>query len=287
LNINRQDYAYSVLWNLLLITSGSLIYSLAIKGIALSHGFIPAGLFGISVLTQQLTGILDAGTWYIVYNIPMFVLAWTMIGRRFILYSLYAMLVTGLSYSLLPVTFTIHNELYAAVTCGAISGAGAGIVLRSLGSNGGIDVLAVICFQRYNVGIGRFYLIFNVFLFAICFLTRDADLVIASLIMAFVSANIVDQVLALFSERKLTLVISKKSEGIANEVLEKLKIGSTFLEGSGAVNKSPQRVLMTVINNIQLKRLEEIVFTLDPEALFIVENTFNVIGSSFSRRKLY
>jgi len=44
---------------------------------------------------------------------------------------------------------------------------------------------------------------------------------------------------------------------------------------------------MVVINNIQLKRLEEIVFTVDEHALFIVENTFNVLGSTFSKRKLY
>jgi uncharacterized membrane-anchored protein YitT (DUF2179 family) len=44
---------------------------------------------------------------------------------------------------------------------------------------------------------------------------------------------------------------------------------------------------MTVINNIQLKRLEELVFTHDPHALFIVENTFTVIGSTFAKRKIY
>jgi len=42
-----------------------------------------------------------------------------------------------------------------------------------------------------------------------------------------------------------------------------------------------------VINNVQLKRLEELVFTRDPHALFIVENTFTVIGSTFSKRKIY
>lgn len=287
MTLNFREHTYSVFYNLCLITCGSLIYSLAIKGIALNHNFIPAGLFGISVLIQQLTGLLDAGSWYIIFNIPMFALAWTMIGRRFLLYSLFAMLVTGLSYSVLPFNFVINNQLYAAVTCGALSGAGAGIVLRSLGSNGGIDVLAVILFQRFNIGIGRFYLIFNLILFSICFFTLDADLVIVSLIMAFVSAKIVDQVLAMFSERKMTLVISRQSQQIADEVLEKLKIGSTFLDGTGAFNKKQQRVLMTVINNIQLKRLEEIVFMHDPDALFIVENTFNVIGSSFSKRKIY
>lgn len=282
-----RDCSYSVYYNLILITIGSLIYALAVKGIALNHGFIPAGLFGVSVLTQQLTGLLDAGNWYIIFNLPMFILAWLLVSRRFLLYSLYAMVITGISYSLLPFSFTIHNQLYAAVTCGALSGAGAGIVLRSLGSNGGIDVLAVIFFQRFNLGIGRFYLIFNVILFTLCFFTLDADLVIVSLIMAFVSGKIVDQVLSMFSERKMTLVISKQSQTIADEVLEKLKIGSTFLEGAGANNRRPQRVMLTVINNIQLKRLEEIVFTHDAEALFIVENTFNVIGSSFSQRKIY
>jgi uncharacterized membrane-anchored protein YitT (DUF2179 family) len=46
-------------------------------------------------------------------------------------------------------------------------------------------------------------------------------------------------------------------------------------------------VLLAVINNIQLKRLEELVFTRDPHALMIVENTFTVLGSTFSKRKIY
>jgi uncharacterized membrane-anchored protein YitT (DUF2179 family) len=139
-----RDHAYKVSWNLLLIISGSLLYSVALKGIAQPFGFIPAGLFGISVLIHQLTHTLGAGMWYLILNIPMFALSWFFISRRFLLYSLVAMLVTSLSYMLIPVNFGIHNQLYAAVTCGALSGAGGGIVLRSLGSNGGLDVVGVI-----------------------------------------------------------------------------------------------------------------------------------------------
>ena len=37
-----------------------------------------------------------------------------------------------------------------------------------------------------------------------------------------------------------------------------------------------------------LKRtFKEIVFTNDPHSLFIVENTFSVLGSTFSKRKIY
>ncbi|MDX2480343.1 MAG: DUF2179 domain-containing protein [Desulfuromusa sp.] len=66
-----------------------------------------------------------------------------------------------------------------------------------------------------------------------------------------------------------------------------LKIGTTMLPAVGAYRKEPRTVLMVVINNIQLTQLEELVFTTDNHALFIVENTFNVLGSTFSRRKIY
>ena len=44
---------------------------------------------------------------------------------------------------------------------------------------------------------------------------------------------------------------------------------------------------MAITNNLQLKKLESAVFQADEQALFIVENSFNVIGSNFGRRKIY
>lgn len=284
--LNR-EVVYSVPWNLMLITTGALIYSVALKGIAEPHGFVPAGLFGVSVLIHTLTDTLGAGLWYLALNIPMFALSWILISRRFLLYSLYAMLVTAISYTLLEVDFGIRDQFYAAVTCGALSGAGAGMVLRSLGSNGGLDVVGVILWQRYNLGLGKFYFLFNFFLFGFCFLILDADLIIASLILVFVSSVAVDYCLSMFSQRKMALIISSHADGIAEDVMSQLRIGATFLAGRGAYKNEERKVLMTVINNIQLKRLEELVFTRDPHALFIVENTFTVIGSTFAKRKIY
>ena len=62
---------------------------------------------------------------------------------------------------------------------------------------------------------------------------------------------------------------------------------ASFLFGRGAYTGKHKKVLMTVVNNYQLKRLEEAVFTIDADAFFIAESTFNVIGKGFSRRKMY
>jgi uncharacterized membrane-anchored protein YitT (DUF2179 family) len=77
------------------------------------------------------------------------------------------------------------------------------------------------------------------------------------------------------------------SSEIAARMSKDLNIGATLIQGRGAYSGRDKEILMTITNNIQLKRLEEKVFSIDADALFIVENSFDVIGSSFRKRKMY
>ena len=282
----KSKFAYSIFWNIALIVGGSLIQALALKGISTPHQFVPGGMFGVSSLLFYVTDFLNPGLLYLFLNIPMFILGYIMISRRFLWYSGLAMVLITLFYQI-PVEIQIENQLYAALTMGVLLGFGAGMVLRSLGSNGGLDVVAVILYQKYNIGIGKTYFGFNLLLFSFGFASMDNDLVIASMIAVFVTAQTLDYTLSMFNQRKLAFIISEKSEAIADRVMTSLKIGTTLLPAIGAYRKENRTVMMVVINNIQLKRLEEIVFTTDNYALFIVENTFSVLGSTFSKRKIY
>lgn len=135
--------------------------------------------------------------------------------------------------------------------------------------------------------IGRFYFCFNLVLFSLSFNFLDIDIILYSLILAFVVSQVADYFLSMFSQRKMVIIISERSESIAEAILKKLQRGSTFLFGRGAYTGQRKKVLLTVVNNYELKRLEEAVFSIDTGAFFITENTFNVIGKGFSRRKLY
>lgn len=283
----KSAFVYSVFWNCGLITVGTLIQAIALKSIAIPHNFVPGGLFGVGSLLYYRTGWLDPGLLYILLNLPMFILGYIYISRRFLWYSALAMVLVSVFYQLIGFQIQIGNQLYAALVFGAVLGAGAGMVLRSLGSNGGLDVAAVILNQKFNIGVGKVYFTFNIVLFSLSLAALETDLVIASMIAVFVCSQAVDYVLSLFNQRKLTFIVSEKPQEIADKVMTHLKIGTTMLPAVGSYRKQEKTVLMVVINNIQLKRLEEIVFTVDNYALFIVENTFSVLGSTFSRRKIY
>lgn len=283
----KRTIIFSLALNLCLLTAGSVVLAIGIKAIAIPHGFITGGFSGLSLLIYYVFGGLSPGIWYFVLNIPLFIAGWILLSRRFFFYSLFGMLVLTVAIDLIQFTIPIHDKLLAALAAGVFIGAGAGTYLHSFGSAGGSDIIAIILNQKFNVRIGRFYFYFNLVLFGLSFGFLDIDIILYSLILSFVVSMVADYFLSMFNQRKMVIIISDKSDSIAKAIFEKLNRGSTFLFGRGAYTGRRKKVIMTVVNNYQLKRLEEAVFNVDSDAFFITENTFNVIGKGFSRRKLY
>jgi uncharacterized membrane-anchored protein YitT (DUF2179 family) len=285
--MNRHSLANSVAWNLLLLTLGSVVFSIGINGAVIHNSFITGGAFGAALLLYYKTGLLSHPVWYLLINIPLFAIGWFYVGRRFFFYSLYGVLVVTAASNWIVLDFQIKEQLYAAVAGGLICGTGVGITLRSLGSTGGIDIIAVIINNHFNIGIGKVYLLFNAILFGLTASFYTADIFIASIILVFISSVAVDYMLSLFNERKIVYVISDHNAEISKLFSEELHQGATFIKGKGAYSGKDRLILMAITNNLQLKKLESIVFSIDEHALFIVENSFNVIGSNFGKRKIY
>ena len=86
------------------------------------------------------------------------------------------------------------------------------------------------------------------------------------------------KVMSMFSQRKVVFILSDRNAEIARKITRRLGVGATFLDGRGAYSGEARDVIMVVVNNLQLKRLEEAVFSTDKNALYIVENSFAVRG---------
>ena len=78
----------TVLWNLLLITVGSLLCTVAINGILVPKQFLAGGITGLALLIHFLIPKLSVGILYFILNIPIFIIGWNFVGRRFFLYTL-------------------------------------------------------------------------------------------------------------------------------------------------------------------------------------------------------
>ena len=276
--------AESVVWNLLWLTLGSVLMAICIQSVAAPNGFLSGGVMGVALLVGYWSDTLTPLVWYSVLCVPVYVLGWFCVGKRFLLYTAYGTLCTTLCSFLITFTIPIESEVYATVVGGVLHGAACGIMLRTLGSSGGTDVVAVLLKERWNVPIGQFNFLFNSLLFLTAASHMALDLIVASMLMMFISASTLEYVLGLFNRRKLVMIISDHGEEISEAILVTERFGATLVRGKGAYSGSDREILLTVTNNVALKRLENLVFSIDPRALFIVENTFYVSGGQFARR---
>ncbi len=273
--------------NVALITLGALVFSIGVKAVAVEHGFISGGVSGLGLLLYYLVGGLGIGSWYFALNLPLMVVGWFSLSRRFILYTLYGMAILSVFMDMVTFRAGIDDPMLAAIFSGAIMGAGVGIALRSFGSLGGTDIVAIALNQKWNLRVGKFNFYYNLVLFSVGFFFYDTDLILYSLVLSFVSSTVMEYFLSLFNQRKMVLIISDHADQIAHDIVHVLRRGSTFLYGRGAYTGKRKKVILTITNTVQIKRLEELVFARDKNAFFVVENTFNVLGEGFSRRKVY
>ncbi len=280
---NRQ-LAESVWWNLFLLTVGGAFVAVGIQAVAVPHHFVSSGIMGIAMITWYLTDFLTVPYLYALLSAPLFIIGWFFVGRQFFFYSLYGAAIIAVWGSLIHFTIPVQNDLLAAVLAGVCVGTGGGIMLRSFGSSGGVDIIAIILRERYNISVGAFSFCFNFLVFASAAMQFSLDLVIISCIMLFINMNILESVLKLFNQRKMVIIISKQGEEICEAINLMSRFGVTFLRGKGGYSGSNREILLTVTNNIYLKELESIVFSIDAHALFVVENTFYVSGGQFSRK---
>ena len=87
----------AVFLNLLLIFAGSVLCAVAIKGILIPKQFLAGGLTGLSLLIHYVLPGLPLGLIYFLLNIPLFVIGWLFVGRRFFIYSLAGVFIFGKS----------------------------------------------------------------------------------------------------------------------------------------------------------------------------------------------
>ncbi|WP_147819041.1 YitT family protein [Salidesulfovibrio onnuriiensis] len=278
---------FGIPWNLFLLTLGSWLIAFSVKAIAVPHGLLTGGMSGLGLLVYYIVGGLTPGQWYFVLNVPVFVLGWVFISKRFFFYSLYGMVVSALFLDMITYTMPIQDVWLAVLACGSILGVGAGLTLRTLGSTGGSDILAVICKEKLNMSIATFEFWFNFLVFVVGFAWLNPHIMLYSIAMTFVTAVAIDYVMRMFGEREMVLIITDYPDAIVQGIFDRLDRGVTLLEGRGGYTGDRRQVVLTMVTSVQLKRLEELVYTVDPEAFTIMGSGFRVLGRGFSSRKVY
>lgn len=122
--------------NLVLLCTGSMVCAVAVNGILIPNQFVSGGFLGLALTIHYLLPGPSLGLLFLLLNLPLFVLSWRFVGRRFFLYSVAGMLIFSAAVQWIRVPVPLEDKLLGALLAGVINGLGSGIILRSQGSAG-------------------------------------------------------------------------------------------------------------------------------------------------------
>ncbi len=266
------------------------------------NGFAPAGLNGIATMVQYKTGF-SIGYMSLLINVPLCVLAFFFVRRKFAVRSLCFCLTYSFSFLLLQnlgldsfqYVTEGHDTIYPVILSGVISGFVYGICFKNRASTGGTDIIAkYINLQKPRLNFFWVTFILNAIVAGASFfvyanpdkngaLSFDYKPVCLCVFYCFISSFIGDYIIKGTKSACEFTIITSHGDELAAEILNTLKHSCTKIEGVGSFTNDNKTVLLCVVNNHQILDFHNILDKYDNT--FAFSKTINETYGNFVKVK--
>lgn len=263
------------------IAIGAIVAAFGIQGFIVPAGLGGGGVGGIALMLFY-TLKLPIGVVTFLLNIPLFVLGWREVNKKFVFKTIWGLAIFSLFLDLFNgvQTIAVDDILLGALYGGVILGIATSIVFHFGGSLGGTDIISKVIQRKYGVPMGTSALAINGFIILISWAILGSKATLYTLVMMFVFGRVLDLIQSGVPTKSIT-IISDHSEALVDRIRVDLGRGATFLHGRGAYSCEPKDVIICVVSLPEIGRLKQAVRDVDPAAFMIVQNAGEVFGSGF------
>lgn len=289
------------IYNFLLVPL-AIVFSGALRAIVVHMFVVPfdfatSGVTGIGVLIEHVTGF-SAGYTTLILNLPLMLLSFFFINKRFTVISGIAIVISAIGMILMDLYSDVFptydsptaNPIFAAITAGVLGGLGFAVMIRIGGSTGGSDIIAMLIQKKYPATNISWFVnaVDAVIIFASIFVFKgDASHlafmtpVMMALTQEFSHAMIGDLILTGFKTALKYEIITNDPETLSQEIITELGRGVTCTDVTGMYSHDKRSLLICVIRKRQLADFNRILKR-HPDTFAYVINAREVIGKGFT-----
>ena len=275
-----------------MITIAMLSYCIGWSVFLLPNNITTGGVPGISSILEWSPLHIPAQLSYFVINAGLLIIALRILGWKFCVKTVYAVIVLTTSLSLTrEYTATLHllhdQPFMAAVLGAAFCGTGVGLGLSSNGSTGGTDIVAAIINKYRDISLGRIILICDVIIISSSyFVLKDWERVIYGYVVLYISAFCVDQVVNSLRRSVQFFIISEKYKEIGDRINNDPHRGCTVIDAHGFYSGREVKMLFVLAKQNESAKIFELINSIDPEAFVSQSAVIGVYGEGFDRFKV-
>ena len=230
--------------------------------------FAPSGIEGISAILHEITDI-DIGWFKLMLNIPLLILAWICLDKRYVFYVVGFVLCDAVGvillerldfYTFIPTDLSAGEEigyrLISAIVAGLALGVCTGLMLKIGCSTGGIDIIAcLVNMKKPNLHVERIIsIICYAVIFSSYFVYRDLTSILLSCIQIFVFEWTAASLLRKDRYALEVKIVTKNPDAIRDEILYKYRHSATIINATGMYTGEPYSVVITVLDSRNMHR---------------------------------
>lgn len=263
---------------------GSFLIALGLYNFALYAKFPMTGFSGISLILYRLFG-LPIGLTTILINIPVAILCYKMLGRGFFLRSLRCMIISSVMVDYVAPLLPVYegDRLLAAICTGVVGGFGYAMIYMYNSSTGGSDfIIMAVKSVRPHLSLGKIAFLSDVGIILLGgIIFRDVDGIVYGMIINYIFAIVVDQVMCGLNRGKVALIVTEQGKAIADEIDVCCGRGSTIFKALGSYKKEEKDVVLCAYSVRETHQIEKAAKRVDPKSFMIVMDSSEVLGEGF------
>ena len=276
---NRIFDAVAVLVGTAAVAAGLAVFTIP-------NDIAPGGVSGLATALAELFGHrIGIGTLALLLNVPLFLLAWRVLGLRPLLATLAATVTLSvfidLFCAILP-TYT-NNVLLAAGLGGVLCGAGMGLLFVRGASTGGTDLLSLLLHRSFpNLSVSTLLMCADaavVLLAVIVF--RNVEVALYSIVTIYVTSKVIDGIMQGVDFAKVIYVVTEQGEAINARLTTETECGVTVLDARGGYTGRDKQLLMVITRRNEFAETLGLIKSLDKTAFIFVSSATEVHGEGF------
>lgn len=268
--------------NLIFLTIGAIITAFALESFLVPNNIIDGGVIGISMIVSHITK-WNLGLLILILNTPFIIMAFKKMGGKFVIQTAFANIILALSLNIFHHYKVTQDLLLATVFGGIILGLGVGIILKHEGSLDGTEMLSLVVSKKFGCSVGEFIMGINVFIYLVAGKVFSWESAMYSIMTYFIASKVIDTVMEGFNSSKSVRIISDNASAIGEQLIERLDISVTYLQGIGGYTGQDKDLIYCVISRLELPKMLDIIKEIDPKAFVSVVDVHEVYGGRFGR----
>ena len=262
--------------------AGAVLMAFAVKNILEPEELLAGGFSGISIIAKEW---YDIPLWVtnVVLNIPVFILAFFWLGKRFVAGSLITTAAFSVAVGLLPEWRIVEGDLFlSSILGGMLMGLGLGLILLTGASSGGVDMISLLAHQKNP----RLNVAWVMFIIDAVIIVSGGVLfgwhkAIYSVVSVWLVSFVSEKIMSGPNYTKACLIVSEHSRQISERIMAELKRGITGINGRGMYTGKSELVLYCVASRHEMTKIRKIVYEVDSKAFMTMSDVSEVIGEGF------